>query len=366
VDPRASLAPALAVTLVLAAIPLSGCVGQGDTSEGVVVTSQPLVDAVHVLDRADELAGIPDWAILDDPAEAERVGRPFVIEAEQVVELGPRLVIDQPHPLVSGPSREAMRTGVQQAGIDYRQAPTEANFATIERVLAEAGDATGTDHAAAWSEVRGELAQLNESVPGGEAPDALFLFPAGLVAGAGTDAGLVLELAGLDNAAAEAGLEGYAQITGEAVQRSEVDLVIATATMHKTPSDVAGRPMFEDTPVEDSPERVLVVDPSRTTRLGPHVVEAAASLATWAHEEMPGPRVSPVLDRYQAPACGEVAVAVDAPDATVELLGTEHAPGTVPVPDVEPGHYRVHVTASDDTGTAETWTMLTVEGSQCA
>jgi ABC-type hemin transport system substrate-binding protein len=355
----------LAFALLVVLTPVAGCMGDTGEPEGVIVTSQPLVDAFHELDRADQLAGVPDWAIVDEPPAADRVGRPFVIEAEEVVRREPALVLDQPHPLVTGPSREAMATGVQQAGVGYEKLPSEPALGTVEATLAAAGDATGTDHTDAWQQTRSDLADLNETLADQPRPSALFLFPAGLVAGTDTDVDLILELAGMENAAREAGLTGYAQITDEAVQRTDVDLVIATATMHTTPEEIAGRPMFADTAIEDSPERVLVVDPSRTTRLGPHVAEAASQLAAWSHEEMPGPRLSPTLDPYEVHACEPVDVDVDAPNATVTLLGETHDPGTVTVPDVAEGHYRLTVEARDDTGTATTTTMLTVEGSDC-
>jgi ABC-type hemin transport system substrate-binding protein len=365
VAPPRGLTLALSALLLTAGIGLSGCLADGSGSQGVVVTSQPLLDAFHVLDAEDELAGIPDWAIVDQPHEADRVGRPFVVDAERVVRLEPDLVLDQPHPLVSGPSREALASGVQQAGVDHTSVPAEPRLSTIERVLAAAGEATGTDHEAAWDEVQADLAELTETVPDGERPNTLFLFPAGLVAGANTDAGLVLELAGLTNAGADAGLEGYTQISSEAVQRSDVDLVVATATMHQTPAEIAANSMFEDTPIEDTPQRVLVVDPSRTTTLGPHVAQAATHVAQWAHDELPGPRLSPVVDPWEAHACQPIEVRTQAANATVELLGETHDPGTIRVPDVPEGHYRVTVTATDGTGTATIPTLLTVEGSDC-
>lgn len=354
-----------ALVLLLASPGLAGCVGTDGSGDGVVVTSQPLFDAFHRLGAEDELSAVPDWTIADEAPAAERVGRPFVVEAEEVVRLGPELVLDQPHPLVSGPAREAMATGVQQAGITYEQVPTEARLHTIQQVLAAAGEAANTPHEEAWQQVRADLAELNRTLEGSPGPSALFLFPASLVAGAGTDAGLVLELAGMRNAAADAGLEGYAQITSEAVQRTGVDRVIATATMHASPEEIAARPMFEGTAVEDRPERVLVVDPSHTTRLGPHVAQAAEDLATWSHAEIPGPQVSPRVDPYEGLACETVTIETQAPNATVRLLGEDHEPGQIRVPDVPEGHYRVLVTAQDASGTARMETMITVEGSAC-
>lgn len=365
VEPRGAPRLALACVLLLAAVPLAGCVGQTDARDGVIVTSQPLMDAFSVLDAEDELAGVPDWVIVDEPPEAERVGRPFAIEAEEVVRLGPELVLDQPHPLVSGPSRQALASGVQQAGIGYEEVPTEPRLATIERVLSAVGQATGSDHEPAWQDIQADLAELNATLAEAERPRALFVFPAGLAAGAGTDAHVILELAGVENAAADVGLEGYTQITSEAVQRSEVDLVIATATMHASPAEIADRPMFADTAIEDDPGRVLVVDPSHTTRLGPHIVEAATQLASWSHDELPGPRLSPTIEPFEAHACQRVTVETDAPNATVSFLGETHEAGEITVPDVEEGHYRVLVTAEDETGRASMPTLLTVEGSDC-
>jgi len=357
-------APLLAVAVLAA--PLAGCMATSSGGAGVVVTGQPVLDAFLALDEEDQLAAIPDWAATDSPLAAERVGRPFAIDPETVVRLEPRLVLDQPHPLVSGPSREALADGVERAGIPYETAPVEPELSTVRATLDAAAEASGTDPDPAWSSVQEDLAEVNASLEGVPERSALVLFPAGLVAGEGTDADRVLELAGLSNLAAEAGLEGYRQITDEAVQRSDVDRVLATSTRGETAAEIAAKPMFEGTPVEDEPDRVLVVDPSRTTRLGPQVVDAAERVATWAHPELPGPRVQATVTPLEAPACDTVTVDVDAPNAMVTWQGTEHAPGEVDLGDVEPGHYRLYVHGEDDTGTASITQLVSVEGSTCA
>ena len=52
----------LAFALLVVLTPVAGCMGDTGEPEGVIVTSQPLVDAFHELDRADQLAGVPDRA----------------------------------------------------------------------------------------------------------------------------------------------------------------------------------------------------------------------------------------------------------------------------------------------------------------
>lgn len=353
-------------TLVLL-VAATGCISDLGEQRGIVVTSQPLMDAIQQLDGEDQLVGIPDWAIVEEPLPADRVGRPFVIETEELARLEPALVLDQPHPLVSGPSRTALATGLDQAGIEHRRVATGPGFSTIQETYEAAGDATGTSHEPAWQALREDMDTLNATLEEADRPRAMFLFPAGLVAGENTDAGLILELAGMRNAAAEMGLSGYAAMSTEAIQRSEVELVIATATMRATAEEIASRPMFQDTAIEQRPDRVLVVDPSHTTRLGPHVDQAARMLAAWSHPDaFPGPSLSATLAPSKVRACETVNLSVDAPNASVQLLGETYAPGAIEVPDVEEGHYRLTVRASDESGTSSIDTMLSVEGSTCA
>lgn len=359
---------ALALAIAILAVPLAGCVTPDPGDEGprtVVVTGQPALDAFDRLDQREHVVGIPDWAGTDEPWNATRLGRPFTIEPETVIRVGPDLVLDQPHPLVSGPSRTALATGMEQAGIPYQRLPIEPTFSTIRTTLEAAENVSGAPAEPAWRNLTASLDELNRTLEGTEQPKALVLFPAGLTAGTGTDADLLLELAGLTNVAAEAGLSGYRQISTEAVRRVGVDLVIATSTMRETPTDIAGKPMLDDTRVDDDPERVLVVDPSRTMRVGPYLDRAAERVATWAHPSLPGPRIHATLDRSQVNACGQLEVTTSAPNATVHLLGDSHDPGTIPVPDVRSGHYQLTITAEDATGRASIVQLVTVEGSKC-
>ncbi|MDX1612140.1 MAG: hypothetical protein R3185_07205, partial [Candidatus Thermoplasmatota archaeon] len=111
--------PAVGLAALLLLPALAGCLSPGpaDAGDGIVVTGQPLVDAALALGVEDQLAGIPDWTILDAPLPAERLGRPFVLPAEEVLALQPGLVLDQPHPLTSGPEREGLATALAQAGV---------------------------------------------------------------------------------------------------------------------------------------------------------------------------------------------------------------------------------------------------------
>lgn len=356
------------LALLLLAPTLAGCLGPpspDDEASGVVVTGQPIMDAFDRMDEREHVVGIPDWAAVDQPWNATRLGRPFTIEPEAVIRLDPRILLDQPHPLVSGPSRKTLATGLEQAGIAYRKLPVEPRFSTVRTTLEAVENLTGTPAEPVWRNLTANLAELNRSLEGSDRPKALVLFPAGLTAGTGTDADRLLELANLRNVAAEAGLSGYRQITTEAVRRIGVDVVLATSTMHDPPAEIAAMPMFEGTAVEGNASRVLVVDPSRTMRMGPYLDQAAHRLATWAHPSLPGPSIHASVAPLEAPACGQLTVRTDAPNATVRFLGEEHPPGNLTVPEVRPGHYRLTITARDGTGTASLAQLVTVEGSDC-
>ncbi len=359
----------LLLALIVLTAPLSGCVAPSTDQprDGVVVTGQPILDAFLLMGEADELTGIPSWVATDEPLDADRIGTPFTINPETVDRLEPRLVLDQPHPLVTGPSRDALEGHLAATDTEHRMLPTEPTFATIKTTLDAVENATGTPAHPHWQTLQEDLERLNETLDDVPPKTAIFLFPAGLVAGANTDADTILRLAGLKNAAAQAGLEGYQQITREALQRQNIDLVIATSTLRETPAQIADKPMFRDTPIHQDPERVLTMDPSRSTRLGPHVADAATSLAAWAHPDTLGPTIHAATTPTKTPACTPLGVDVTSPDeeVTVTFLGTEHAPGTIPVPDVPPGHYRLHITAQHAETPSTLAHLITVEEHRC-
>lgn len=348
-----------------------GATTEGD---GVVVTGQPLVDAFQRLGASDQVVAIPDWAVVDEPWAAESIGRPFTIAPEQVLRLSPELILDQPHPLVSGPNRAALEAAAERAGIEYRSLPTDPTLGVVHTLLAEVGEVTGEPSEGVWREIQGSLAELNESLAGldqaREPPRVLVLFPAGLTAGRGTDIDVLLGMVGAHNVA---DLEGYRQISQEAIKRERPDRVIATSSMRKTPAEIASMPMLQETPVADRPERVLVVDPSRSMRLGPYVDEAAWMLATWLHPGLPGPEIHASLDPSKAPACDQVHLAITAPNATANatanvtatLAGETLEPGTPRLPELAPGHYRLRIAAQDETGHAFIDLMLSLEGNRC-
>lgn len=364
------LAPLLLVTALLA-VPLSGCLAPSSehASHGVVVTGQPILDAFVAMNETEHLAGIPAWAATETPLEAERIGAPFSIDPESVARLEPDLVLDQPHPLVTGPSRQALETGLEPTDIEHQTLPTEPRLSTVRSTLDVVETATGTPADPHWTQLQQDLATLNASLGDATPKNAIVLFPASLVAGDGTDAHVLLELAGLTNAAAEAGLEGYRQISGEALQREGIDLVIATSTMRETPDEIAAKPMFDDTPVQDDPDRVLVLDPSQATRLGPRIADAATMVAAWAHPDLLGPPIQATVTPLKTAACSTLTVNATTPDPdadlTVTWLGNAHEPGPVTVPEVPPGHYRLHVEAQTASASSTVTQLVTVEGSQC-
>lgn len=358
------------VPVLLVALLTAGCTSlvPGQDGQGVVVTSQPLYDAFEVLGQTGEVTGLPGWAIVTEPPDAQRVGRPFTIPAEEVLALSPRVVLDQPHPLVSGPDRKAFRSSLEQAGIPVQVVDSPPTLAATAHVLWAAANATepATDPRPVLEGIRANLTQLEEELAGLDRPNVLFLFPAGLTAGAGTDVDTVLDLAGLTNVAAEAGLEGYKQISREAIGQQGVDLVIATATMRQDPVTIADRPMFRGTAVEDRPDRVLIVDPGRTTRVGPYVDQAAWMVASWAHETIDGPRVNAWFSPSQARACQEVTLhTLDDQAVEADLAGHELGPGPAELPALPAGHYRVPVTRTDTPAPATIDLILTVEGDAC-
>lgn len=267
-----------------------------DNHSRIVATSHDLVELLFLMGHGERLVAVPNW--IDHPPGPhpegieglQRLGRPHVIPAEDVRAVDPTLVLDKPHPLQPTP----LATSLRNAGLDvvvFDEQETLASlaetYAMLAAVLEPVDEQAPAKAQAQWDALHQEIADIQGTVrahvtrTGTDCPLVLYMFPANLAAGEGTAAGLVLELAGARNLAAQAGLEGYRTLSREALLSGDPQRIVGTTT-GGLPSPNSPR-WIETQAAQYGSEAFLPVDPATTGLPGPRFPEGARLIAEWLH-----------------------------------------------------------------------------------
>ena len=193
--------------------------------------------------------------------------------AEEVIPLSPDLVVAGTYTTRTAVAMlKQTHSAVVEFGVPADLAAVRAQIREMAKLLNETA--------------RGELlvADMDRRLEAASAkaparrPTALVFNPNGFTVGAGTLVDDVLSRAGLDNAAARMDLGNYSQVPLETVVRSQVDMLIVSASRDGPPSlatEVLQHPVLAML----EPRTKIVVLPSRLWSCGgPEVVEAIARL----------------------------------------------------------------------------------------
>jgi len=268
----------------------AGCafpVTETDTT-GTEVTLEEPAEEVVVLDASsaqvfweigaeDRVTGMPVeefTAYLEGSQNRTDVTDGQQVLVERVVELEPDLVV-APNYL-----DEETMTQLRDAGLTVYQLGLEDSFEAIYTKTALYGHFVGECDAATETveETREDVRAVEEAVAGRERPRVLYFF-FGFVAGNGTFIHDVVETAGGQNVAAEAGIGGYAEISEEVVVERDPEWIVA-------PSHAGfpeGEPYASTTAFESN--QTLVVDENLISQAGPRVVVPLRQMAETFHPE---------------------------------------------------------------------------------
>lgn len=309
------------VALLLATLLFAGCVSDGAPEKGrtmvdatgtvvevsgldrILPTSVDLVEILLALGHGDRIVAVPGWiesssGCIEVPAGAEdlpRIGRPHVINPEEVLQYDPGLVLEKPFPLSPTPLAGQLR----RADIDvfvFDHAETldnlEETYRLVGKILEPVDPDAPANAAAAWAALAGAIEETTDTVAeyrqshGHPALRAVFQFPAGLVGAKGTSSALLLELAGAHDIASAAGLTGYRQLSSETLTDGDPERVVATCTSANSPGILLGAPKYSTTTAARlGPETVRIVDPSHAGLVGPRFPRAVADVASWLYPE---------------------------------------------------------------------------------
>lgn len=261
----------------------------------IVVTSVDLAEAFVLLGHAERLVGVPDWiasssgcvSIVPGGEALPRIGRPVVIDAEEVVAKDPSLVLDKPFPLAPSDLAPRLRAvGIPTYSIDATESVDNIHHTliTVGRILEPVDPEAPAKAEALWNDVKHGIDDVEAALANAteKRPDALYQLPAGLVAAGGTSGSLLLRLAGARDLADHAGLEGYRQLSAEVVASGDPERLVVSCTAG-TPS-ILGSPRFSGTTAARwGPHSVFVADPATSALVGPRFHLGVREVADWLH-----------------------------------------------------------------------------------
>lgn len=277
--------------LALAAgVILSACGGSPDsgaTALRVVTLGGSVTETVAELGYTSSLVGRDDsstWPV--SVMEVPSVGYWRALGAEGVLSLAPDLVI-----AAEGAGPPDVLAQLESAGIRVVSIPSsesrEGVSAKIRTVAGALGDPEAGEELAATTEAAFAEADRARDARAGSTPSAVFLWGQGtgtiMVAGSGTGAHVMLEMAGLENAAG--GVDGYTPMSAEAILVAQPDVVVIDgATLERLGGTEAlgGIPGLADTPaLLDG--RVVTVDVLPFVGFGPRSPHLLGELIRQAH-----------------------------------------------------------------------------------
>lgn len=196
------------------------------------------------------------------------------VDVEQVVALEPDLVIAPSS--IPDSTIERLRDAdvtVYKFGFDRSIESIYAKTNLVGRLVGNCEAANAT-----VEEMRSDVERVESAVEGREAPRTLYYFY-NFTAGNGTFVHEVIETAGGDNVAANAGITGYREISDEVVAERDPQWII-------TPGD-APLPQREPFPSTTAyrENRTLSVNPNYMNQPAPRVVIPMLEIATALHPE---------------------------------------------------------------------------------
>lgn len=197
------------------------------------------------------------------------------INTEVVVSLEPDLV------LAPDVVADDTVTELRDAGLTvYKFGPAtslEDIYAATERTGELTGNCDSAEETVTW--MQDEIGAVEEAVAGEDKPRVLYTF-FGWTAGEGTFIDTIIETAGGTNVAAEAGIDGYAEISEETVVDQNPEWLVLNSDSPMVPDSEA----YQNTHAVEN-DQTVTLDTNLLNQPGPRVVYAVQTLAETMHPE---------------------------------------------------------------------------------
>lgn len=257
---------------------LSGTTVTVEEEPSRVVTLNPsAAQTMWEMGAQDRVVGVTKHAMnLEGAEEKTNVsGGGRTINTEEVVGLEPDLV------LAPNTVDNATVAKLREAGLTvyhFREAKSIEDIEQKTRIIGElTGECEAAEETVAWMD--SELERVDRAVEGQEKPDIIYAF-FGYTAGNDTFIHTLMERAGTNNVAADAGIESYEEINDEILVEQDPDWIMLNTDDDQVPKTAAYN---GTTAVQE--DQVIVVDTNWLNRPGPRVVYAVTKIAQAVHPE---------------------------------------------------------------------------------
>ena len=260
-----------------------------ESPQRIVSLGGPVTEVIYALGAEDRLVGVDASSLYPQEAqELPSVGYFRQVPAEGILSLGPTLVLASEE---TGPP--ATLEQLRSAGVEVKVIPSAASAEGATAKIRTVAEALGLpEKGEALIEQMGEDLAEARALHGDVStlPRVLFIYARGAgtmqVAGEGSSAEAMIELAGAENAIT--GFEGYKPMTAEAVAAAAPDVILVLDRGLESIGGVDGlieQPGISLTPAGKN-RRIAQMDDLLLLGFGPRLGEAVLELTQTLHPEL--------------------------------------------------------------------------------
>ncbi|WP_231183837.1 PGF-CTERM-anchored ABC transporter substrate-binding protein [Haladaptatus sp. DYF46] len=242
----------------------------------IVTLSPSAAQTMWKIGGKSKVVGVSKYSAYLDGASAKTnvsgAGMTAVVP-EKVVSLNPDLVL-APN-VISDETVKKLRS----AGLTvykFRESKSiDDIYAKTERIGRLTGECGGAKETVSW--MKNRIDTVHQAVEGEDSPKVMYVMSGGFTAGTDTFMDTIITQAGGTNVAAEAGIEGYQQISSEVVVEQQPEWFIVSAGA-KVPED------YSDTPAAKG-NNTVALNPNYVSQPAPQIVTPISKLAKTLHPE---------------------------------------------------------------------------------
>jgi len=257
----------------------------------IVALGGTVTEVVYALGAQDQLVGVDQSSTYPAQALTDKtnIGYYRFLTAEPVLATNPTLVLGTTD---AGPAEVISQ--IEASGVTTLILPVDSSVDGAKAKITAIGQALGKDAAAAGlvSTLESDLASATALVATATSkPKVMFVLIAGpgtvLVAGSGTEAQTMIEMAGGTNAVT--GYPGYVPLTPEAALAANPDVILTMDSGLQGIGGVDGLlalPGLAQTPAGQA-KRVVSMEDQLLLGFGPRLGQGVADLARLIHLELP-------------------------------------------------------------------------------
>ncbi|WP_394742706.1 PGF-CTERM-anchored ABC transporter substrate-binding protein [Natronococcus roseus] len=265
--------------------------GEDATGEAVTVDEEPDsvvalqpsdAQVIHEIGAEEKLSGMPVGEYTDYLEADEELD---ITEDDGVTPVTEEIIDRDPDVVLAANALEGddVIDQLRDAGLDVYVFPTEESLDGVAENVRLTGEIVGECDGAedTLEEFEERLETIEATVEDEEHPLAYYEMGDGFTAGEGTFQDEIITTAGVENLGAEAGIEGWAEISDEVVVEEDPEWIIYGESWGDEPpvSEAAmGTTAYQD-------EQFVAVDDQFMSQPGPLVVEAIEEIVAEVHPE---------------------------------------------------------------------------------